>query len=255
MLPQHGFPTVVRDSVAATVYFLRHLSTYRVDPARVVVCGDSIGGGLAAVICQKLLDCPDLPKIRAQILIYAVLQALNFQGLSIQQNKNVPLLTRGLAFHCWCSYLDISPSWKSVVMKGAHLPAEIWARYRKWLGPENLPERYQKRGSGLGSPESLNEEAYQETNHILDLVNAPLIAEDEVVSRLPETCFVTCEYDILRDDSLLYKKRLEDLGVSVTWCHMEDGFHGVINTLGMGWFEFPCSVRILDAILHFLKGL
>lgn len=255
MVPQHRFPTLIRDSLAATVHFLRSLSTYRVDPARVVVCGDSVGGGLATVVCQKLLDRPDLPKIRAQILIYAILQLLGFQAPSVQQNRNVPLLARRFAFHCWCGYLDVSPSWKSVVLKGAHLPAEVWARYRKWLGPENLPERYRKGGLGLVSPEPLNEDAYQETSHVLDLANAPLIAEDDVVSRLPETCIVSCEHDILRDDSLLYKKRLEDLGVSVTWHHMEDGFHGVLSTLGLGWLQFPCSTRILDAVVHFLKGL
>ena len=33
-------------------------------------------------------------------------------------------------------------------------------------------------------------------------------------------------YDMLRDDALLYKKRLEDQGVPVKWYHVEDGFHG-----------------------------
>lgn len=105
------------------------------------------------------------------------------------------------------------------------------------------------------SPQYLDEDAYLETKAILDSVNSPLIAEDEVVSRVPEALIVSCEYDVLRDDSLLYKKRLEDLGVPVTWHHVEDGFHGVLSTLDFGYFEFPCSKRILNAIVHFLKGL
>lgn len=207
------------------------------------------------IVCQKLLDYPDIPKIRAQILVYPFLHALDFQSPSYQQNQNIPMLSRDFAFYCCRIYLDINPFWKSTVMKGAHLPPEIWEKYRKWLGVENIPERFKKRGYRPMPPEPLNEAAYLETNLILDLMNSPLIAEDEVMSQLPEACIVSCEYDVLRDHSLLLKKRLEDLGVPVTWHHMEDGFHGVLSTLNMGYLQFPCSMRILNAIVHFLKEL
>ena len=203
---KHRFPVIVRDSMVATIHFLKSLNTYGADPARVVVCGDSVGGGMATIICQNLVDSSDLPKIRAQILIYAALQALDFQPPSYQQNKNVPLLRQNLAFYCWCGYLDISPSWKSTILKGAYLPAEVWEKYRKWLGAENIPEKFKKRGYMPHEP--LNETAYLETNIILDLTNSPLIADAEVVSQLPKACIMSCEYDILQDHSLLYKKRL-----------------------------------------------
>nr|XP_020757907.1 arylacetamide deacetylase-like 3 [Odocoileus virginianus texanus] len=255
MVPKHRFPMVVRDCMAGTIHFLKSLNKYGVDPARIIVCGDSVGGTVATILCQKFVDRSDLPKIRAQILIYSTVQSLDFQSPSYQQNKNMPLLNQNLTFYCWCGYLDISPSWRSTVLKGAHLPAEVWEKYRKWLGAENIPDRFKKRGYLPVSREPLNEAAYLETNIILDVMNSPLIADDEVVSRLPEACIVSCEYDILRDESLLYKKRLEDLGVRVTWHHMEDGFHGVLTTIDMRFFYFPCSSRILDAVAHFIKGL
>ncbi|XP_045331645.1 arylacetamide deacetylase-like 3 isoform X2 [Leopardus geoffroyi] len=254
-LPQHKFPVAARDCIAATIHFLKSLNVYGVDPDRVVVCGDSVGGGMATVVCQKLLDCPDLPKIRAQILVYAILQAVDFQSPSYQQNRNIPLLNWNFAFYCWSRYLDINPSWKSTIMKGAHLPAEVWEKYRKWLGAENIPERFKKKSYRPMPHEPLNEAAYLETNLALDLMNSPLIAEDEVMSQLPEACIVSCEYDLLRDHSLLFKKRLEDLGVPVTWHHMEDGFHGVLSTFDMGYLQFPCSARILNAMVRFLNKL
>ncbi|XP_076994197.1 arylacetamide deacetylase-like 3 [Tamandua tetradactyla] len=252
--PDYKFPIPLRDCFVATIHFLKSPKTYGVDPARVVVCGDSIGGTAAAIICQKLLNRPDLPKIRAQILIYAALQALNFQLPSYQQNRKVPLLSRNLYFYCWHVYLGISPSWESAIKNGAHLPAKVWAKYGKWMGSENIPERF-KRGYQPKPPAPVNEDAYLETSVILDVINSPLIAEDDVIAQLPETCIVSCEYDFLRDHSLLYKKRLEDLKVPVTWHHMEDGFHGVLNTIDMGYLYFPCSSRILNAIVSFLKCL
>ncbi|XP_054322673.1 arylacetamide deacetylase-like 3 [Pongo pygmaeus] len=254
-LPKHKFPVPVRDCLVATIHFLKSLDAYGVDPARVVVCGDSIGGAIAAVVCQKLVDRPDLPRIRAQILIYAILQALDLQTPSFQQRKNVPLLIWSFLCYCIFQNLDFSFSWQEVIMKGAHLPAEVWEKYRKWLGPENIPERFKKRGYRLKPHEPMNEAAYLEVSVVLDVMCSPLIAEDDVVSQLPETCIVSCEYDALRDNSLLYKKRLEDLGVPVTWHHMEDGFHGVLSTIDMSFLHFPCSTRILSALVHFIKGL
>lgn len=239
----------------ATIHFLKSLDAYGVDPARVVVCGDSVGGGMAVVLCQQLLDRSDLPKIRAQILVYAALQVVDFQLPSYQQNKEVPLLSWDFTFRCVCYYLDVNPVWKSAIMEHAHVPADFWEKYRKWLGPENIPKRFKKRGYQPVPPATPNESACLETNLLLDLMNSPLMAEDAVISRLPEACIVSCEYDLLRDNSLLYKKRLEDLGVPVTWHHMEDGFHGVLNSLGMGYLQFPCSRRIMDIMVHFIKGL
>ncbi|KAK1340485.1 hypothetical protein QTO34_019055 [Cnephaeus nilssonii] len=255
LAPQHRFPSAVRDCLVATIHFLKSLDMYGVDPARVVVCGDSVGGGAAVTVCQKCMARSDLPKIRAQILVYATLQVLDYQLPSFQQNKNVPLLSLDFAFLCMHYYLDISPQWKSAILKGAHLPAHLWEKYRKWLSPENIPERFKKTSYPPVARAPLNEAAYLETDLLLDLLHSPMLAEDEVVSRLPEACIVSCEYDLLRDNSLLYKKRLEDLGVPVTWHHMEDGFHGVLNTFGMGCFQVPCATRILKAMVQFIEGL
>uniref|UniRef100_H0UTG6 Arylacetamide deacetylase like 3 n=1 Tax=Cavia porcellus TaxID=10141 RepID=H0UTG6_CAVPO len=253
--PKYKFPAMSRDCLGATVHFLKSLDAYGVDPARVILCGDSVGGGMAAFLCQIFVNRPDLPKIRAQILLYAALQFLDFQSPSFQQNKNIPLLTWNLAFYCWCCHLNINTSWKSKIEKGAYLPAEVWEKYRKWLGPENIPERFKKRGYQSRPREPLNEDAYLETRIATDWTFSPLITEDDIVSQVPKACIVSCEYDLICDHSLLYKKRLEDLGVPVTWHHIENGFHGVLTHVEEGFFHFPCSLKILDIVVNFIKEL
>lgn len=251
--PMYKYPVMKDDCVVATTHFLESLDVYGVDPARVVTCGDSVGGTAATVTSQMLVHRPDLPRIKAQILIYPLLQLIDFGSPSYQQNRNIPLLSWDLAFYCFCCHLDVNISWKSVVKNGMHLPPDVWEKYRKWLGAENIPERFKNRGYKSIPWGPVNNDAYQEIKRSLNYTCSPLISEDSIVSQLPETCIVSCEYDLLRDHSLLYKKRLEDLGVPVTWHHMEDGFHGVLSALDYGLLSFPCASRIMDLIIQFIR--
>lgn len=240
--------------MAATVHFLKSLSAFGVDPSRVVVCGDSLGGAVSVLLCQQLLESPHLPKIRAQMVIYPVLHGLDFQSPANQQN-NVPLLPRNLALYCLMTYLNIDPSWKKDMETGANLPPEIHEKYRKWLDHENIPERFKQRGYRQKTVLPTNDLAYQETRIVLDPLLCPLVAEDEVMSQMPEAFIVSCEYDYLRDHSLLYKKRLEDLGIPVTWLYVEDGFHGSLGTIDGIFFYFPCSQKIMNGMVDFIKKL
>ena len=65
---------------------------------------------------------------------------------------------------------------------------------------------------------------------------------------------MSCDYDILRDDILLYKKCLEDQGVPVTWYHVEDGFHGSLILFDRKPFSFPCSLKIVNALVSYIKS-
>ncbi|XP_072465022.1 arylacetamide deacetylase-like 4 [Notamacropus eugenii] len=255
LAPEHRSPSASNDCMAASIHFLRNLETYGVDPFHVILCGDSYGGTLVTSVCQSLMTQQDLPKIRAQILIYPYLQGFNFQLPSYQQNKNVPFLNQNLVISCIFQYFDINPSWKTAILNGAHVPPEMRAKSEERMNVHNIPKRFKEKGYQHMSPGPFNEDAYHENKQILWTMNSPLIADDDIIAQLPETLLVSCEFDILRDDALLYKKRLEDQGVPVSWHHIEDGFHGVLITFDKKCFHFPCSLKILDIIVHFIKNL
>nr|XP_003471243.1 arylacetamide deacetylase-like 4 [Cavia porcellus] len=254
-LPYYHYPIVTTDCLNATIHFLKRLKSYGVDPSRVVVCGDSIGGGVAIQIIQTLLSHKDLPRIRAQVLIYPITQLTNFQLPSSQQNRNIPFLTEELLMMCVCRYMAIDISWKDAILKGAFLPPETWEKCRNWLSSDNIPERFKNKYQEPQFPGPFNEAAYFETKHILDVQNAPILADDEIIAQLPEAFLVSCEHDILRDDTLLYKKCLEDQGVPVRWYHVEDGFHGCLFLFGQKFLLFPCSEKILNAVVSYIKAL
>ncbi|XP_044524614.1 arylacetamide deacetylase-like 3 [Gracilinanus agilis] len=253
-LPEHKYFALFDDCMNATIRFLKNLEIYGVDPSRVIICGDSIGGTGATIICQNLITQPDLPKIRAQVMIYPFIQGCNFQLPSHQQNKNVPMLTRDLAIFCFFQHLDIHPIWKTAVQNGAHVPPEIWENFEKRLSVHNLPKRFIENGFQPMPLDPFNENAYMETKRILSTTISPLLADNYIIAQLPQTLLVSCEFDIFRDDALLYKKTLEDHGVPVSWHHMEDGFHGILVTFDT-ILAFPCALKIMNIIVNFVKDL
>ncbi|KAM4872891.1 arylacetamide deacetylase-like 4 [Thomomys bottae] len=254
-LPHYHYPVSLQDCLNATIHFLKSLKLYGVDPSRVVVSGDSIGATAVAFITQALVGRTDIPKLRAQILVYPAVQFINFQLPSFPQNTNFPILTRDIMMMCVCRYLRIDSSWKDALLKGACIPAHIWEKYKKWLSSDNLPERFRKKYYQGEFHAPFNEAAYLETRHIFEVANAPILAEDQIMAQLPETLVVTCEWDVLRDDGLLYKKRLEDQGVPVTWFHAEDGFHGCTLLFDSMLLYFPCAEKIMNVLVTYLCGI
>ncbi|NWY00415.1 ADCL4 protein, partial [Nothoprocta ornata] len=231
LAPEYPYPTQFEDCLAATVHFMRIAEDYGVDPARVIVCGDSSGGTIAAAVAQAMTNRKDLPKLRAQILIYPFLQAASFNLPSYEQNRGVPVLLKERTLILGLKYLNKEESVLDAVLKGAHVPRDLDLKCKVWLNPDNIPEDFKSRDyqvKGVYQEKQYSEDLCRQAKPILDPIFSPLLAEDSVIAQLPETFLLSCEFDVLRDDVLLYKKRLEDHGIKVTWCHLEQGFHGII---------------------------
>jgi acetyl esterase len=66
LAPESPFPAAVEDCVCATRYVLRNSHSFKIDPARIAVGGDSAGGNLAAVVALAMRG----EGIAFQLLIY-----------------------------------------------------------------------------------------------------------------------------------------------------------------------------------------
>ncbi|XP_066493652.1 arylacetamide deacetylase-like 3 [Tiliqua scincoides] len=255
LAPEHKYPVALDDCLAATTHFLEAAEDHGVDPAQVMVAGDSAGGNLATAVCQALAGRPGLPNVRAQILTYPLLQGIDFNLPSYQQNRAVPLAFREQAAFNVLQYLKGDSSFLREVFEGPHVPVTQKLQYQKWLSADHIPKEFKARGYNPPVNVSCKDDVYEAIKALSSPGFSPLLAEDTVISQLPETCIVTCEYDVLRDDGLLYKKRLEDHRIPVTWYHIANGFHGILGFFDSGWFSFPSGKKGMDDIVKFIKSL
>ncbi|XP_028251825.1 neutral cholesterol ester hydrolase 1-like [Parambassis ranga] len=232
------------------------LAKYAVDPERVAVSGDSAGGNLAAAVAQEISTDDSMSvKFSVQALIYPALQGLDINTPSYIENQYAPSLNPSIMVQFWLQYLNADLSLEPQLLVNNHsalrhspLTPELRSRV-DWT--TLLPEKYKKNHKPLivenGSPEIL-----KEVPGLLDVRAAPLLASPEVLAKLPRTYIITCEHDVLRDDGLMYARRLQDAGVMVTNDHYEDGFHGCFS-LVMWPVDFDVGKRMLRGYISWLQ--
>ncbi|KAM3845068.1 arylacetamide deacetylase-like 4 [Vipera latastei] len=253
LAPEHPFPAQQLSCYTAVSHFLKNAQDYGVDPKRIVLAGDSSGGTLVASTAQQLVMKKDVPQPRAQMLVYPFLQSLDFNLPSYQQNHSIPLLLKKHAVRLGTVYLSGTSAGVNEIMANAHIPQEVRAKYQKWISAEHIPEEFKGRGYVPFVPGPFSEDLFKKCKGVLDPMFSPLLAEDAIIQQFPETFLLTCEYDIFRDDGLLYKKRLEDNGVPVTWLHLKDGFHGITLLIDMGPIQFPGTRKSINSVIQFLE--
>ncbi|XP_063001321.1 arylacetamide deacetylase-like 3 [Elgaria multicarinata webbii] len=255
LAPEHPYPVPVLDCCTATIHLLKNAERYGVDPNRIIIGGDSSGGTFAAAVCHELATRKDLPRVRAQVLLYPFLQAVDFHLPSYQQNSSIPLSYKKRFLRFGLLYLTGRNVKVDEVIRGAHVPEELRVKYRKWVSADIIPEEFKDRGYVPPVLAPFSKEFYEKGKQALEPMFSPLLVEDTVIRQLPDTFILTCEYDIFRDDGLLYKKRLEDNGVPVTWHHVKDGFHGISMLVDFGPFKFPSEQIRFQHVIRFLECL
>ncbi|XP_045412135.1 arylacetamide deacetylase-like 2 [Lemur catta] len=226
--PQHKFPVPFEDVLTAVKFFLQDkiLTKYGVDPTRICMSGDSSGSAFVAAVTQQIQNDPEMKhKIKTQALIYPTLQIIDSYLPSFRENEHGILLTRDLAIKLVSSYLTDDETFPQAVKRNQYMPLESKHLFKFVNWSILLPEKYRKdhvyTEPILGSP------GYS-LPVLTDVRASPLLANDSQLQNLPLTYILTCEYDILRDDGLMFVSRLRNVGVQVTHDHIENGIHGAL---------------------------
>uniref|UniRef100_A0A673N079 Neutral cholesterol ester hydrolase 1 n=1 Tax=Sinocyclocheilus rhinocerous TaxID=307959 RepID=A0A673N079_9TELE len=215
----------------------------------VAVSGDSAGANLAALWRNRC------EKSKHQISSGPVLQALDFNTPSYQQNAHIPILYRSFVARFWLEYLNGEQKLVPALLANNHTALdqgqEITAAKAKTDWTKLLPVAFQKNYKPVvplhGDPKLL-----EKLPGLLDVRAAPLLADMKVLKAVPPAYIMTCEHDVLRDDGLMYATQLEEVGVDVTVDHYEDCFHGCLS-FAFGPFGFSVGRRSLGNYIRWLK--
>lgn len=100
--PEARYPVAIEEAYAATKWIAENGQALRMDPARLAVVGDSVGGNMAAAVTMLAKERGG-PEIIFQLLFYPVTDA-DFETPSYQQYAEGPWLTREAMRWFWDNY-------------------------------------------------------------------------------------------------------------------------------------------------------
>ena|GEM_PF-402587 len=102
--PENKFPIPLEDCYDATKWIVENASTFLGDPNKVILCGESAGGNLAAATALMILKTKQFT-IAGQLLIYPVLTSDLEQG-HYDNSPDKSLLSYGNMQFFWNMYLS-----------------------------------------------------------------------------------------------------------------------------------------------------
>jgi acetyl esterase len=101
--PEARYPVAIEQAYAATRYVVDQGASLRIDPLRLAVAGDSVGGNMAAAVTLMAKQRRG-PKIALQVLFYPVTDA-EFDTPSYTRFADGPWLTKRAMEWFWAAYL------------------------------------------------------------------------------------------------------------------------------------------------------
>jgi acetyl esterase len=101
--PEAQYPVAIEQAYAATKYVAEHGRELAVDPTRLAIVGDSVGGNMAAAVTLMAKEQGG-PRIAFQVLFYPVTDA-DFETGSYNTFADGPWLTRPAMEWFWNAYL------------------------------------------------------------------------------------------------------------------------------------------------------
>ncbi|GFO08748.1 arylacetamide deacetylase [Plakobranchus ocellatus] len=270
LAPKHPFPAPFQDCLDVTRHVLTHGKKLGIDVNRVGLTGDSAGGTLAIAVALKLRDEKEskLPPLKYQVLVYPALQAHDFRLPSYLELGEILLFPSSFSMAGnWALYLGLDPTkideYAALMKYNHHVPPHLLtdSKYAKYLDLKNLPEEFRKPRpevmeniATLKDPDetvSYDTELYDQIKEkITNPLVAPLMADD--LSGLPSTLMLLVEFDVLRDEGLLFAHRLREAGVK-TDVYFTKGFHGDFLHLLPQYWHSKTGERAVIAMCKFMK--
>ena len=216
LAPEYPSPTALRDCISAYHWLVEHCHTLGALPSRIVLAGDSAGGGLSTLIAQQLTTSSKA--------------AWSDLGIAGQRMFDLlATLPKPLAQMLLYPVTDIEtdyPSWE-LYGKGLLLDhADVAVFDAACLDHSPLPRQ-----------------------HIL---NCPMLGDN---SKVCPTYIVAAELDVLRDEAFAYAEQLKAYGIPVETRTILGAPHGFIHFMSIHQVIGQETSNIIDDFSHFVRNI
>jgi acetyl esterase/lipase len=235
LAPEVKYPGGLEDVERALNHLVNNAATFGVNPKKIVLMGDSAGGNLVAAVTQRLRSKNDI-QLAGQVLLYPLLQFHNLQTESFRHyHRDLSGLALvdpfSLAFYyMWYAGVDVNehPELALAAVTNGHVSPHVYETVGDLINFTSIPTslRHENLPSLWDVKENSKAMKLME-ERLLDPSFAPLVERN--LTGLPPSFVMTCQYDILRDEGVLYAQRMREAGVTVEWKHYENGFHAMLN--------------------------
>lgn len=226
-------------------------SGVNVDTNKVVIAGDGSGGGIAAAVARHFPN-----KIMIQILINPVLQMLDFQTPSYQDNVDIiPGITspEREALH-WLLYIGQPIAFASKITENKHLfPATVQSHFNLIDSAKHLPTYLKITNRTTIIPREHDfVVAMRLQTYITNETLSPMMHKN--MQDIPKAYVITSQYDVLRDEAVMYTNRIHGDGNKVKLKHYKNAFHGFfLFSHESGIFHLDEAKAALQELVDFLR--
>ena len=161
------------------------------------------------------------------------------------QNHGSRLLSLEQLAGYWSYYMTGSADTVSSFLANNHSRHLCNTKYSSYIGVGEKGQQNQQKKPLGGIPIIV-------LDSLVDYRASPLMANS--LKGLPKTLIITCEFDILKDDGLLYRARLLDAGVKVTHLNYMS-YHAFLAIQASPYFVAEEFNQALRDIVDFVKGV
>ncbi len=140
--------------------------------------------------------------------------------------------------------------------EGKVISKEVWDKYGHLLDHKLIPAEYISPDfKPDDSPQTFTDMydgfSAEALKVLVDPYACPLMADS--LSNLPPAMVISCKTDTLRDEAILYARRLQMEGTTVEHYHDEHGYHGMISLVK--GITTQAALDAFEAIIAFIKKI
>lgn len=223
LAPEHPAPTAIRDCLEAYTWLAKHAPTIGASSSRIVLAGDSSGGGLAALVAQQVSNATVSQSSDKQ----QYMNTLDDFTIDIfQQLQNLPLPLAQLLLYPITDIGTDYPSWK-LYGQGLMLTYDDVAVFHAAYLQD----------CSLTQPHALI---------------SPMCGDN---TKMCPSYIVAAELDILRDEALVYAKQLHDYGINVQTHTVLGVPHGFTHLMSVHQSLGREMSQFIDKFAHFVQQI